>query len=346
MKFAHQSATIRQHGKGMIILETALETAGLTYVFPDGNGIKNIAFQVKRGEIYALYGGHHAGKSVLLQTIIGTLRSQAGTLKLFGNIDYQKERRRIGFVPQKPVTIGSLSPADMLRYFSSVFGTTEIHILDILHLNLKEKKAVRRLPLSTQRLVNLAVALLGNPDMIILDLGLPDIDGLEVIEKIKENLNIKIIVVSAREHERQKVDALDKGADDYLTKPFSIPELLVRIRVAFRNKSDKQDKSENIEFYEFNGLKVDYEKRQVLVDNVEIKLTPIEYKLVELLSKHSGRVLTHKFLIKETWGIYLESDNQTLRVFMANIRKKIESDTTNPKYIVTEVGVGYRLKSE
>ena len=169
MKFAHQSATIRQHGKGMIILETALETAGLTYVFPDGNGIKNIAFQVKRGEIYALYGGHHAGKSVLLQTIIGTLRPQAGTLKLFGNIDYQKERRRIGFVPQKPVTIGSLSPADMLRYFSSVFGTTEIHILDILHLNLKEKKAVRRLPLSTQRLVNLAVALLGNPDMIILD---------------------------------------------------------------------------------------------------------------------------------------------------------------------------------
>ena len=161
-----------------------------------------------------------------------------------------------------------------------------------------------------------------------------------------ENLNIKIIVVSAREHERQKVDALDKGADDYLTKPFSIPELLARIRVAFRNKSDNQDKSENIEFYEFNGLKVDYEKRQVLVDNVEIKLTPIEYKLVELLSKHSGRVLTHKFLIKETWGTYLESDNQTLRVFMANIRKKIESDTTNPKYIVTEVGVGYRLKSE
>ena len=105
MKFAHQSATIRQHGKGMIILETALETAGLTYVFPDGNGIKNIAFQVKRGEIYALYGGHHAGKSVLLQTIIGTLRPQAGMLKLFGNIDYQKERRRIGFVPQKPVTI-------------------------------------------------------------------------------------------------------------------------------------------------------------------------------------------------------------------------------------------------
>lgn len=192
MKFAHQSATIRQHGKGMIILETALETAGLTYVFPDGNGIKNIAFQVKRGEIYALYGGHHAGKSVLLQTIIGTLRPQAGTLKLFGNIDYQKERRRIGFVPQKPVTIGSLSPADMLRYFSSVFGTTEIHILDILHLNLKEKKAVRRLPLSTQRLVNLAVALLGNPDMIILDDPFSGLDKGEC-EHLLSVLNYSLI---------------------------------------------------------------------------------------------------------------------------------------------------------
>ena len=155
--------------KGDDFLGAALETAGLTYVFPDGNGIKNITFQVKRGEIYALYGGHNAGKSVLLQAIIGTLRPQSGTLKLFGNIDYQQERRRIGFVPQKPVTIGSLSPADMLHYFSSAFGSTESRFLDILHLNLKEKKAVRRLPLSTQRLVNLAVALLGNPDMIILD---------------------------------------------------------------------------------------------------------------------------------------------------------------------------------
>ena len=128
-----------------------METAGLTYVFPDGNGIKNITFQVMRGEIYALYGGHNAGKSVLLQAIIGTLRPQSGTLKLFGNIDYHHERRRIGFVPQKPVTIGSLSPVGMLRYFSSFFGTTEIHFLDILHLHPKEKKAVRRLPLSLQR---------------------------------------------------------------------------------------------------------------------------------------------------------------------------------------------------
>ena len=151
MKFAHQSATIRQHGKGMIILETALETAGLTYVFPDGNGIKNIAFQVKRGEIYALYGGHHAGKSVLLQTIIGTLRPQAGTLKLFGNIDYQKEAPPDWVCTTKACDNRALCHLlDIAALiFHSVFGTTEIHILDILHLNLKEKKAVRRLPLST-----------------------------------------------------------------------------------------------------------------------------------------------------------------------------------------------------
>lgn len=191
-----------------------------------------------------------------------------------------------------------------------------------------------------------ALAYSHNPDIIILDLGLPDIDGLEVIEKIKQNLNIKIIVVSAREHERQKVEALDKGADDYLTKPFSTPELLARIRVALRNKDNDSEKENNIKQFEFNGLKIDYEKRQVFVDETEIKMTPIEYKLIELLSMNSGRVLTHKFLIKEAWGTYMESDNQTLRVFMANIRKKIELDTTNPKYIVTEVGVGYRLKAD
>lgn len=192
----------------------------------------------------------------------------------------------------------------------------------------------------------IALAYSHNPDIIILDLGLPDIDGLEVIEKIKENLNIKIIVVSAREHERQKVEALDRGADDYLTKPFSTPELLARIRVALRNKDKDFQKDNSIKQFEFNGLRIDYEKRQVFVDETEIKMTPIEYKLIELLSINSGRVLTHKFLIKEAWGTYLESDNQTLRVFMANIRKKIELDTTNPKYIITEVGVGYRLKAD
>lgn len=185
-----------------------------------------------------------------------------------------------------------------------------------------------------------------NPDIIILDLGLPDMDGLEIIDKVKENLNSKIIVVSARAHEREKVEALDKGADDYLTKPFSTPELLARVRVALRNKSITNSKDNFPEQFNNKGLFIDYQKRQVFVENEEIKLTPIEYKLLELLSCHSGRVLTHKFLIKEIWGVYSDSDTQSLRVFMASIRKKIEKDTTNPKYIITEVGVGYRLKGD
>lgn len=185
-----------------------------------------------------------------------------------------------------------------------------------------------------------------NPDIVILDLGLPDIDGIELIEKIKENSNRKIIVVSARTHEREKVEALDKGADDYLTKPFSTPELLARVRVVLRNKNNSNLTEPLIKNFEYKGLLMDYEKRQVYVDMEEIKLTPIEYKLLELLSSHAGRVLTHKFLIKEIRGFYSESDTQNLRVFMASIRKKIEKDTSNPKYIITEIGVGYRFKGD
>jgi two-component system, OmpR family, KDP operon response regulator KdpE len=190
----------------------------------------------------------------------------------------------------------------------------------------------------------MALAFSYNPEVILLDLGLPDIDGIDLISKIKENLTSKIIVVSARDHEREKVKALDLGADDYLTKPFSTPELLARIRVAIRNKIKNTDfLDEKIEF-SYDGLVINYDKRLVFVGKEEIKLTPIEYRILELLSNNAGRVLTHKFIIKEIWGTYFETDTQGLRVFMASIRKKIEKDTSNPKYIVTEVGIGYRLK--
>ncbi len=190
----------------------------------------------------------------------------------------------------------------------------------------------------------MALAFSYNPEVILLDLGLPDIDGIDLISKIKENLTSKIIVVSARDHEREKVKALDLGADDYLTKPFSTPELLARIRVAIRNKIKNTDfLDEKIEF-SYDVLVINYEKRLVFVGKEEIKLTPIEYRILELLSNNAGRVLTHKFIIKEIWGTYFETDTQGLRVFMASIRKKIEKDTSNPKYIVTEVGIGYRLK--
>lgn len=194
-----------------------------------------------------------------------------------------------------------------------------------------------------------AIALVAshNPDIIIIDLGLPDMDGLDVIETIRPVTKAAIIVVSARGHEREKVEALDSGSDDYLTKPFSIAELMARIRVALRHlNSNNQSESNFPSIYEVGELKIDFEKRRVLLNGEEIHLTPIEFKLMALMAKYAGRVLTHKFILNEIWGMYSGNDTQSLRVFMANIRRKIEADPAMPRYILTEVGVGYRLADE
>ncbi len=185
-----------------------------------------------------------------------------------------------------------------------------------------------------------------SPDLILLDLGLPDIDGIEVLKKIRELGNIPVIIVSARGFEREKVEALDLGADDYITKPFGTSELLARIRTAVRHNQKLQEEShpEN-EKVVIGGLLIDYEKRIVKVEDKEIHLTPIEYKIIVLLSRNVGKVLTHDYIIKEIWGPYL-NENQTLRVNMANIRRKIEANPAEPRYIVTEVGVGYRMVDE
>lgn len=186
-----------------------------------------------------------------------------------------------------------------------------------------------------------------NPDLIILDLGLPDIDGMEVIENIRPVTKAKIIVVSARGHEREKVKALDYGADDYLTKPFSVAELLARIRVALRHFTQENNPQSEVQsIFIVKDLKIDFEKRRVSILEDEVHLTPIEFKLIELMAKYAGRVLTHKFIIDEVWGTYLDNDTQSLRVFMANIRRKIEKEPAQPQYIITEVGVGYRLVDE
>ncbi|MBU3093498.1 response regulator transcription factor [Clostridium sp. CF011] len=186
-----------------------------------------------------------------------------------------------------------------------------------------------------------------NPDIIILDLGLPDIDGLNVIEKVRESTKARIIVVSARGLEREKVEALDKGADDYLTKPFSVAELLARTRVALRHFNGENKSQNDVQsVFKVKDLKIDFEKRKVIILDKEIHLTPMEYKLIELMSRYAGRVLTHKYIVDEIWGSYFENDTQSLRVFMANIRRKIEKDPARPQYIITEVGVGYRLVDE
>lgn len=186
-----------------------------------------------------------------------------------------------------------------------------------------------------------------NPEVIIIDLGLPDIDGIDVIKKIRPFTKAAIIVVSARGHEREKVEALDCGADDYLTKPFSVVELLARIRVALRH-ANQGNRLENGTLAAFlvDELKIDFEKRRVFLADNEIHLTPIEYKLMALMAKYAGRVLTHKFILDEIWGAFSGNDTQSLRVFMANIRRKIEKDPAQPRYILTEVGVGYRLADE
>lgn len=181
------------------------------------------------------------------------------------------------------------------------------------------------------------------PDIILLDLGLPDIDGVDIIKKVRTWSNCPIIVVSARSEDRDKIEALDSGADDYLTKPFSVDELLARIRVAIRKMNyDNTKKEESTEFINGN-LKIDFASGCVFIGDEETHLTPIEYKLICLLAKNVGKVLTHTYILKEIWGAAYESDIPSLRVFMATLRKKIEKNCEKNTYIQTHIGVGYRL---
>ena len=182
------------------------------------------------------------------------------------------------------------------------------------------------------------------PDVMLLDLGLPDMDGVEVIRKIREWSNMPIIVVSARTEDTDKVSALDAGADDYLTKPFSVEELLARLRVALRRvRYDTARPGPESSVYENGALKIDYAAGCVYRDGAEIHLTPIEYKLLCVLAKNTGKVLTHNYLLNEVWGSPSASDTPSLRVFMATLRKKVEADPSHPEYIQTHIGVGYRM---
>lgn len=182
------------------------------------------------------------------------------------------------------------------------------------------------------------------PDVVLLDLGLPDIDGVEIIGKIRSWSNIPIIVVSARGEDSDKVAALDAGADDYLTKPFSVEELLARVRVALRRiRYDDQKVSSAASVYENGALKIDYAGGCAYRDGAPIHLTPIEYKLLCLLAKNTGKVLTHNYILNEIWGSPSVSDVPALRVFMATLRKKLEVDTSHPQFIQTHIGVGYRM---
>lgn len=182
-------------------------------------------------------------------------------------------------------------------------------------------------------------------DLVILDLGLPDIDGLEVIKRIREWSNKPIIVLSARGEEADKVKALDAGADDYLTKPFGVSELLARIRVALRHAS-RGDAEADQPMFQVQHLKVDQVRRLVFVQENEVHLSPIEYRLLTTLIKHAGKVVTHKQLLKEVWGPHDTQETHYLRVYMGHLRHKIEIEPARPTILLTEPGVGYRLVDE
>ena len=183
------------------------------------------------------------------------------------------------------------------------------------------------------------------PDVVIVDLGLPDIDGLEVIRRLREWTAVPVIVLSARGQERDKVTALDAGADDYVSKPFGAGELLARIRVALRHTAGASHEGEDAAF-KVGDLEVDQLRRHVTMRGVEVKLTPIEYKLLTTLVRHAGKVVTHQQLLREVWGPSHDDQSHYVRVYMAHLRHKLETEPARPRYLLTEPGVGYRLAAE
>jgi two-component system KDP operon response regulator KdpE len=231
---------------------------------------------------------------------------------------------------------------------------TEIKLLVLLVEDESQMRTFVRLALAAHgyRVIEVATgrealqqAAAHTPDLVLLDLGLPDIDGLEVTQRLREWSLAPIIILSARGQEDQKVQALDAGADDYLTKPFGSEELMARIRVALRHAArSPQDPASSVAT--IGALRVDFAKRLVFVEDREVHLTPIEYKLMVALTQHAGMVLTHKQLLDQVWGPGHAHQMQYLRVYMAQLRQKLEETPAHPKYLVTEPGVGYRLKSQ
>ena len=185
-----------------------------------------------------------------------------------------------------------------------------------------------------------------NPDLILMDLGLPDGDGIELTRRMREWTRVPIVVISARGREDDKVTALDAGADDYLTKPFGVNELLARMRVALRHAASVHRESAATPVLESGGLRIDLVRREVTRDDQPVHLTPIEYKLLVLLAQNAGKVLTHRQILKDVWGAAYANQSHYVRVHMAELRKKIEADPARPRHIVTEQGVGYRFREE
>jgi two-component system KDP operon response regulator KdpE len=218
----------------------------------------------------------------------------------------------------------------------------EPQIVRALVINLKARKY--EVDAAPDGATALQLAAARHPDVVVLDLGLPDMDGVEVTRRLREWTATPIIVISARGQETDKVEALDAGADDYLTKPFGTSELLARIRVALRHRLRAGEGAETV--FRAGELEIDLAARRVSLGDREVRLTRTEYKLLELLVKHAGKVLTHRHMLKEVWGPAAVEQHHYLRVYMGQLRHKLERDPARPRYLVTETGVGYRLKTD
>jgi two-component system, OmpR family, KDP operon response regulator KdpE len=217
----------------------------------------------------------------------------------------------------------------------------EPHMRTLLHVTLKQEGY--RCIQATNGEEGVAQALKGGPNVVLLDLGLPDVDGLDVTSRIREKSTVPIIVISARGQEEHKISALDTGANDYITKPFSTGELLARVRVALRSSPPPVEETET-GTVRVGDLAIDFDMRRVTVGGAEVHLTPTEYRLLGLLMRSGGRVLTHRQILRQVWGAGYEAQVQYLRVYMKKLRYKIESEPAQPKYLINEPGVGYRLR--
>lgn len=219
----------------------------------------------------------------------------------------------------------------------------DLQIRNFIVYSLKNEGYNTKIATTGTQAMNILVA--ETVDMVILDLGLPDIDGLDVLQKLREWSEIPVIIVSARDQDKEKAFALDMGADDYLTKPFSSTELLARIRVAIRHMKRRENlKKQSV--MQVKELKIDLEKRLVYLDDQEVHMTPMEYTLLSLLMKNRGKVVTTAAIIKELWGPGYGQDTQALRTLMAGLRRKVEKIPAKPQYIMTEIGVGYRMTED
>jgi len=233
----------------------------------------------------------------------------------------------MGAETKNPIPILMIEDEKEIRKFLKLTLTTHGYAL----LEAKDGKEGLRL-LTTLR-----------PELVILDLGLPDMDGLNIIKQVRECGDTPIIVLSARGGDQDKIDALELGADDYLTKPFSAGELLARIKVALRHSRPANASADNI--FEYEALKINFTGRVVTINGEEVHLTPIEYKLLTTLAKNAGKVVTHTQLLKEVWGKNAPENNNYLRIHTQHLREKLHDDPLEPRYIITESGIGYRLKT-